>query len=388
MNPLFATMPTTIFEEMSGLARARGAINLGQGFPDGPGPADVLEAAAGALLTGSNQYPPSRGLPETRQAVANHYRLHQALEVTAQQVLITSGATEALAASLVAILSPGDEIILLEPMYDAYLPLVRQAGAVARLVTLRPPEWRLPPAEIEAAIGPRTRAIVLNNPLNPTGRVFDRIELEQLAALCVRHDLVAICDEVWEHIVFDGRRHVPLIGLPGMAGRTIKIGSAGKIFALTGWKVGFAVAARSLIEPVARAHQFLTFTTPPNLQAAVAYGLGKDVATFDAMREALQRSRDRLASALEGGGFVVQRGEGSYFFVLDLKASGLAGQDRDLCLRMVAEAGVAAIPLSAFYASGNAPEGLVRLCFAKRDPVLDDAAERLVDWRKTLLASR
>lgn len=385
VNPLYASMSTTIFEEMSALARARGAINLGQGFPDGPGPRDVLEAAANAVLVGSNQYPPSHGLAELREAVAVHYRRHQNLDVTASQVLITSGATEALAASLLAILGPGDEIILLEPMYDAYLPLVRQAGGVGRLVPLRSPDWRLPIDAIEAATSARTRAIVLNNPLNPAGRAFDKAELEQLAALCARHDLIAICDEVWEHILFDGHAHRPLLGLAGMAERTVKIGSAGKIFALTGWKVGFVVAGAALLEPIARAHQFLTFTTPPNLQAAVAYGLAKEPAFFEDMRAALQRSRDRLATALSAGGFVVLPSEGTYFIVLDLKASGFAGEDRDLCRRMVDEAAVAAIPLSAFYASGQAPRAHVRLCFAKDDAVLDEAVRRLVRWRKEIV---
>jgi aspartate/methionine/tyrosine aminotransferase len=375
-------MATTIFEEVSALARARGAINLGQGFPDGAGPRDVLEAAATAVLTSSNQYPPSRGLPDTREAVADHYRRHQLLNVIADQVLITSGATEALAASLLALLGPGDEILLLEPMYDAYLPLVRQAGGVARLVTLRPPHWRLPLDEIDAAVGPRTRAILFNNPLNPAARAFDEQELVRLAALCVRHNLIAICDEVWEHIVFDGRRHVSLIGLPGMAGRSVKIGSAGKIFALTGWKVGFAVASPGLLDPIARAHQFLTFTTPPNLQIAVGFGLGKDPAYFEAMRTTFRRSRDRLTAALTAGGFAVLPSEGTYFIVLDLWASGLAGDDRELCRRMIDEAGVAAIPLSAFYASGHEPDGHVRLCFVKADAVLDEAAERLIAWRQ------
>lgn len=379
-------MSTTIFEEMSALARDRGAINLGQGFPDGPGPRDLLEAAANAVLNGSNQYPPSRGLAETRAAVADHYRRHQSLEVTAENVVITSGATEALAASLLAVVSPGDEVILLEPMYDAYLPLVRQAGGVARFVTIRPPEWRLPLDAIEAAITSATRAIVLNNPLNPAARAFDRQELEGLAALCTRHDHVAICDEVWEHVVFD-RCHIPLIGLPGMAERTVKIGSAGKIFALTGWKVGFVIAAPRLLEPIARAHQFMTFTTPPNLQAAVAYGLGKEPAFFDESRAALGRSRDRLSAALAAGGFVVLPSEGTYFIVVDLAASGIAGEDRELCRRMVEEAGVAAIPLSALYASGQAPMGHVRLCFAKEDTVLDQAAERLVAWRKASIGT-
>ncbi len=382
MNPLYASMPTTIFEEMSALARATGAINLGQGFPDGPGPADLLQAAADAVLTGSNQYPPSMGLAETRTAVARHYQVHQDLNVEADHVLITSGATEAIAAALLAVISPGDEVILFEPTYDAYLPLVLRAGGVAKFVTLRPPDWRLGLEDVEAAIGPNTRAIVLNNPMNPTARAFGRTELAALADLCAAHDLVAICDEVWEHVLFDDRRSTPLFGFEGMAERTIKIGSAGKIFALTGWKVGFVVAHPGLLGPVARAHQFLTFSTPPNLQAAVAFGLGKPAATFDAMRADLQRSRDRLASALAAGGFSVLPSEGTYFLCVDLAASGIAVDDREVCLRWVREAGVAAIPLSAFYASGHKTDPLVRLCFAKSDAVLDQAAERLIQWRK------
>ncbi len=382
MNPLYASMPTTIFEEMSALARATGAINLGQGFPDGPGPSDLLQAAADAVLTGSNQYPPSMGLAETRRAVAGHYTAHQNLDVEPEDVLITSGATEAIAATLLAVISPGDEVILFEPTYDAYHPLVLQAGGVPRFVTLRPPDWSLKPEDVAAVIGPKTRAIVFNNPMNPTARAFDRAEVEALAGLCVAHDLVAICDEVWEHVLFDGRRHQPLIAFDGMAERTIKIGSAGKIFALTGWKVGFVVARPSLLRPVARAHQFLTFSTPPNLQAAVAFGLGKPPAAFDAMRSDLQRSRDRLAGALAAGGFRVLPSEGTYFLCVDLATSGVAGDDREICRRWVREAGVAAIPLSAFYASGHKPGALVRLCFAKADAVLDQAAERLIQWRR------
>jgi len=375
-------MPTTIFEEMSLLARATGAINLGQGFPDGPGPPDILQAAADAVLTGSNQYPPSMGLPETRRAVAHHYQVHQGLDVEADHVLITSGATEAIAAALLAVIGPGDEVILFEPTYDAYLPVVLRAGGVAKFVTLRPPDWRLAIEDVAAVIGPKTRALVFNNPMNPTARAFDRTELAALAALCVQHDLLAICDEVWEHVLFDNRRHLPLFAFDGMAERTIKIGSAGKIFALTGWKVGFVLAHPPLLGPLARAHQFLTFSTPPNLQAAVAFGLSKPAAAFDAMRVDLQRSRDRLADALGAGGFSVLPSEGTYFLCVDLAASGVTGADREVCLRWVREAGVAAIPLSAFYASGHKPGDVVRLCFAKADAVLDEAAERLIEWRR------
>ncbi|MFT3978572.1 MAG: aminotransferase [Sphingomonas bacterium] len=380
MNPVYATMATTIFEEMSALARETGAINLGQGFPDAIGPEELLRAAADAVLAGPNQYPPSAGLPVLREAAAGWYRRFQSLDFEAGDVLVTSGATEALAASLLAIVSPGDEVILFEPMYDAYRPLIERAGGVARAVTLRPPDWRMPIAEVAAAIGGRTRAIVLNNPNNPTGRLFSHAELAALAELCAAHDLIAICDEVWEHVVFGGAPHVPFIALPGMAERAVKIGSAGKIFGLTGWKVGFIVAAPRLLQPIAHAHQFLTFTTPPCLQIAVAHGLGLDDDFFTRSRAGLEHSRDRLATLLTAEGFTVLPGEGTYFLIVDLAASGVAGGDAALARRMVHEAGVASIPLSPFYMSEAAPPGLIRLCFAKPDEVLAEAAKRLGGW--------
>lgn len=379
MNPVYAAMATTIFEEMSGLARETGAINLGQGFPDSVGPEELLRAAADAVLAGPNQYPPSAGMPVLRAAVADYYRRFQSLDIAASDVLVTSGATEAIAASLLAVISAGDEVILIEPMYDAYRPLVERAGGIARAVTLRPPEWRLPIDELAAAIGPRTRAIVLNNPNNPIGRVFAREELAALADLCVAHDLIVISDEVWEAVVFDGAAHVPMIALPGMAERAVKIGSAGKIFGLTGWKIGFVVAAPRLLQPITRAHQFLTFTTPPNLQIAVAHGLGLDDAFFADSRAALERSRDYLATRLAAAGFTVLPSQGTYFLTVDLAASGVSGDDAALARRILHEAGVASIPLSSFYIN-PAPAGLIRLCFAKPDNVLADAAARLGKW--------
>jgi aspartate/methionine/tyrosine aminotransferase len=378
-------LPTTIFEEMSHLARETGAINLGQGFPDGPGPVDVLEAAATATLTGSNQYPPMRGTPRLRAAVADHYRRFHRLDIAAEDVLVTSGATEALAATLLALISPGDEVLLIQPLYDAYLPLVRRAGGTARFATMAPPDWRLPLGEIEAALRAGVRLLVLNNPVNPTGKVFGAGELAALAELCLRHDAVAICDEVWEHVLLADRPHVPLISLPGMAGRTVKIGSAGKIFALTGWKVGFVVAAPPLLAGIAGAHQFLTFTTPPNLQEAVAYGLGKDEAWFRGMRAGFRAARDHLAAGLERHDYAVLPGEGTYFLCVDLAASGIAMDDRSFSLAMVHEAGVASIPLSAFYA--EAPlRSTIRLCFAKQPAVLDEAIERMAAFRRRIIA--
>ena len=375
-HPVFAQMPTTVFETMSGLARTHGAINLGQGFPDAPGPESLRRAAADAVMTGWNQYAPSRGLPELREAVVEHYRRTQGVALTTEGVLITSGATEALAAAVLAYVRPGDEVLIFEPAYDAYRPLIERAGGVARSVVLAPPLWRLTEKAMQAAIGPNTRAVMFNNPHNPTARAFDAEELAALARVCVQHDLIAISDEVWEHVIFDGRRHRSLIAESGMEARTIKIGSAGKMFGLTGWKIGFVCGDPGLIDPVAKAHQFLTFATPPNLQSAVAVGLAWPEAEFAAMRADLQRSRDRLAAGLKAQGFVLTPAEGTYFLGVDLRASGIDLGDEDFCRRIVTGFGVAAIPVSAFV-SGQGTGSIARLCFAKADDVLDQAIERL-----------
>lgn len=376
MNPVYARLGTTIFEAMSARARAAGAINLGQGFPDGRGPDDVLAEAARALLRASNQYPPMAGLPELRQAVADHYAAHQGLGLCAAEVIVTSGATEALAAALFALISPGDEVVMFQPLYDAYLPLVERAGGVARLVRLEPPAWRVTAPALAQVAGKNTRLIILNNPLNPSGTMMTPEELAIIADFCVSNDAVAICDEVWEHVVFDGRAHVPLMALPGMRDRTVKIGSAGKIFSLTGWKVGWMCAAPEISGVLARAHQFLTFTTPPNLQAAAAFGLGKDMAYFEGMRRGFARSRDRLAAGLTGLGYAVLPSAATYFLNIDLAASGIAMGDVAFCDWLVDEAGVAAIPVSAFYAE-DAVTNVVRLCFAKADDTIDGALERM-----------
>lgn len=381
MNPLFADLSTTIFEEMSMRARANGAINLGQGFPDAEGPEDVRQAAADAVMTGGNQYPPMRGIPELRCAIANHYAAHQGLVIDGDsEVIVTSGATEALAASILGIVTPGDEVIIVQPAYDAYAPLVRQAGGVPRFVTTRPPGWSISRKAIEAIISDKTRAIILNSPHNPTATILSDEALELLADICTVHDLIAICDEVWEHLVFDCAAHTSLMKLPGMRERTIKIGSAGKIFSLTGWKVGWVIAAPPLADAIAKTHQFLTFTTPPNLQSAVAYGLGKDRRYFADMRARYQHSRDRLATALADGGFAVLPSAATYFLSVDLEASNIALSDSEFAMRLVDEAGVAVIPISAFYET-DAVTTIVRLCFAKSDDLLDTAAERLAGAR-------
>lgn len=376
MNPIFADLPTTVFEVMSRLARETGAINLGQGFPDDPGPEDVRRKAAEAVIDGWNQYPPMMGIPELRQAVAAHYGRHQGLDLDwEREVMVTSGATEALAGALLALLEPGDEVVLFQPMYDAYLPLVRRSGGVPKLVRLQPPSWRFTEDMLEEAFSDRTRVVLFNNPLNPSGSVAPPEDLELLARFCRRHDAVALCDEVWEHVVFDGRTHASMLAVPGMRERCVKIGSAGKIFSLTGWKVGFVCAAPELMRVLAKAHQFITFTTPPNLQAAVAYGLGKDDAWFAGMRADLQRSRDRFTAGLRERGFTVLPSAGTYFLTVDLAPLGET-DDVAFCERLVREHGVAAIPVSAFYAQ-DAIRSVVRFCFAKRDAVLDGALARL-----------
>lgn len=376
MNPLFADLPTTIFEIMSSLAREHQAINLGQGFPDDPGPEDVRQKAADASLNGYNQYPSMMGIPELREAIAAHYgRFHKLALDPQRETMVTSGATEALTASILAMVRPGDEVVLFQPVYDSYLPIVRLAGGIPKLVTLKPPHWHFTEADLDAVFTSRTRVVILNTPLNPTGTVLPRHLLELLAAYCVRFNAVCISDEVWEHVVFEGHQHVPIMTIPGMRERTVKIGSAGKIFSLTGWKVGLVVAAPDLLRVVSKAHQFLTFTTPPNLQAAVAYGLMKPDAYFSGMRAGFQRSRDRLTQGLQTLGFDVIPSQGTYFLNIDIAPLGET-DDFEFCKRLVTEYGVAAIPVSAFYAE-NPVRNVVRLCFSKNDQTLDAGLDRL-----------
>ncbi|HEX8467687.1 MAG TPA: aminotransferase [Allosphingosinicella sp.] len=381
MNPLFANMPINVFSRMSALAVEHEAVNLGQGFPDFGWPGDVVARAAEALIAGSNQYAPMTGLPELRRAIADHYRAHQGLEVEPEEVVVTSGATEALAASLIALIEPGDEVLLFQPLYDLYLPMVIRAGGVPRFVRLTPPEWRISEEALAEAFTSRTRIVVFNNPHNPSSRVFGADELGLLAEACVRHGVIALTDEVWEHVVFDGRAHPPLAGFPGMAERTVKVGSAGKIFSLTGWKVGWAVAPPALAGPISKAHQFLTFATAPNLQSAVAYGLGKEAGWFDGMRSEFAAARDAFVSGLEQAGFATLAAEGTYFVGVDLPASGIDVGDEHFCERAVREAGVAAIPLSAFYAE-DPVTSVVRLCFAKRVETLAAGVERMAGARR------
>jgi aspartate/methionine/tyrosine aminotransferase len=379
-NTRLAATGTTIFTIMSALAVQHGAINLGQGFPDTEGPADVVRAAADALMDHRNQYPPLTGVPELRQAVAGANKRFWGLDIDpAAGVVVTSGATEAITACLMALLDPGDEVVLIEPLYDTYLPVVRMLGAIPRLVRLEPPDWSLPRAALAAAFGPRTKAILLNTPHNPTGKVFTAPELEAIADLLRQHDAFAICDEVYEHLVFTPARHVPLMTLPGMADRCLRIGSAGKTFSLTGWKVGYVSGPPALVNVVAKAHQNLTFTTAPNLQRAVALGLAKDDAYFAALAANLAAKRDRLSAGLVGAGFRVLPADGSYFVITDFSGLGFPGNDAAFARAITEKAGVAAIPVSAFY-EADAPEKLVRFAFCKQDSVLDEAVHRLTSF--------
>ncbi|MXN65771.1 aminotransferase [Stappia sp. GBMRC 2046] len=379
-NPVFTGLATTVFETMSRMAIAANAINLGQGFPDVDGPEDVRRAAAEALMAGPNQYPPMLGLPDLRRAVADHEKRFYDLDIDwTSEVMVTSGATEALADTLMALLEPGDEVILIEPLYDCYLPLVKRAGGIPVRVRVTPPEWRLDIDAFRAAFTENTKAVLLNNPMNPAGKVFSEEELGEIAAMCREYDVFAICDEVYEHLLFDGRRHRPLMSYPGMRDRSVKIGSAGKTFSLTGWKVGYITASPKLLDPIAKAHQFVTFTTPPNLQKAVAYGLGKEDGYFTGLASEMQEKRDRIVKGLKEIGFGVLPCEGTYFATCDITALGLEGGDVEVCKRMVEEAGVAAVPVSAFYIA-DAPSDFIRFCFCKRDEVIDGALERLSGW--------
>ncbi|GAA0578991.1 aminotransferase [Caenispirillum bisanense] len=376
-NSLFSALGTTIFETMSRLAQQHGAINLGQGFPEDLEPPAVIAAAARAVQAGPHQYPSMMGTPALRQAVAAANARFYGLDVDWQtEVMVTSGATEALADCLFGLIEPGDEVVLIEPLYDSYLPIVKRAGGIPKLVRLTPPHWDLPREALAAAFSDRTKLILLNSPMNPCAKVFDEDELAFIAGLLERHDAYAVCDEVYEHLTFDGRRHIPLMTLPGMRRRCVRIGSAGKTFSVTSWKVGYITAPPHLMQAIAKTHQFITFTTPTALQTAVAEGLGFGDDYFTGLAADMQGRRDRLAAGLRDIGFEVLAAPGTYFITTDVRPLGWTGSDADFCLRLTAEAGVAAVPVSAFYA-GDAPGHYVRFCFAKNDTALDEAITRM-----------
>jgi aspartate/methionine/tyrosine aminotransferase len=386
-NPVFASLPTSIFTVMSALAVRHQAINLGQGFPDLDGPESIRAVAAKALMEGPNQYPPMRGVPELRRALSAHAAKFYGLGYDAQsEVLVTSGATEALAAAIFGLVARGDEILLIEPCYDAYRPIAEAAGAVVKTLTLQPPGWRLTAEALAAAVTPNTRAILMNSPLNPAGRVFDAEEMAALASAVAKSNAVVICDEVYEHLTFDGRPHIPLATLTaangaGMRERVVRIGSAGKIFSLTGWKIGWVMGPKALVDVIANVHQFLTFATPPAQQLGIAHGLEREMDFPLALTERLQGNRDVLARGLVEIGFDVLPSQGTYFLTARIdgllkEEDGAKEKDRAFCERMVREAGVAAIPLSSFFAGGT-PDIYVRFAFCKQRALLEEALTRL-----------
>jgi N-succinyldiaminopimelate aminotransferase len=385
-NPIFSGLGTTIFTVMSALAVEHGAINLGQGFPDEDGPLVLREAASRALIEGPNQYPPMKGRIELRRALAGHAKRFYDLAFDPEtEVLVTSGATEALTASIMALVGKGDEVVLIEPSYDCYRPIAEAVGAIVRSVKLAPPDWRLNEPALRAVIGRNTRAIVINTPLNPIGRVFDADELAILARIVKETGAVVICDEVYEHLVFDGKRSPPHISLPGMRERCVRIGSAGKMFSLTGWKVGWVTGPQALVEVVSKAHQFITFTTPTALQLGVAHGIEHEMAFTLGLTKELEAKRDLLRQGIEKLGFKPLACEGTYFLTADI--SGLTNEpDRAFCERLVREAGVALIPISVFYKDGL-PQNLVRFAFCKKREVITESIARLEKYFPTKKAS-
>ncbi len=366
---------TTIFAEMSALAVRTGSVNLGQGFPDTDGPADLLAAAADAILTGHNQYPPGPGVPELRAAIAEHQRRHYRLDYDPDtEVLVTAGATEAIAASVLGLAGPGDEVVVFEPYYDSYTACIALAGATRRTVTLERDgqSWGFDPQRLAAAISPATKAILLNTPHNPTGKVFTADEMGTIAALAIEHDLVVIADEVYEHLTFDGRAHIPIATLPGMADRTITISSAGKTFSVTGWKIGWVCAQPDLVRAVRTVKQFLTFVNGAPFQPAVATALGGELSS---MAHVLQHQRDILCDGLADLGLDVVRPEATYFATVDVGTDAI-----EFCRGLPHRVGVVAIPSSVFYDS-HAGDQLVRLAFCKQPDVLYDALDRMKGLR-------
>jgi N-succinyldiaminopimelate aminotransferase len=381
VNSRLAPMGTTIFAEMSALALATGSINLGQGFPDTDGPEEIKRAAAEAVLAGrGNQYPPGPGVPELRTAVAEHQKRFYGLDFDPDtEVLVTAGATEAIAAAMLALLEPGDEVVAFEPYYDSYTACIAMAGGVRVPVTLRPPHFRPDLDALRAAVTDRTRLLLLNTPHNPTGMVLDRAESEAIAELARERDLLVVTDEVYEHLTF-GPEHIPLATLPGMRERTVTIGSAGKTFSFTGWKVGWVTAPPALVSAVRSAKQFLTYVASGPFQYAAATALALPDEYFTTLRSDLRRKRDLLADGLSAAGFEVFRPDGTYFITTDI--SGLSEEDgMAFCRALPERCGVVAIPNQVFYDDTEAARSLVRFAFCKKDEVLAEAVQRLARLR-------
>ena len=372
---------TSVFAEYTRLANEHKAVNLGQGFPDFDGPAFVKDAAVAAIRDGHNQYLPMTGLPAMTRAVAEHQRRFYGLEYDpAREVTVYAGATEAIFVSLQAFLDPGDEVVVFEPLYDSYSPGAAMAGATLKTVTLRAPDFTFDRAELRSAVTPRTRALLLNTPNNPSGKVFSSAELDDIAALCAEHDLVAITDEVYEHIVFE-KPHVPLAARPGMRERTVTISSTGKTFSLTGWKIGYTCAAPALTEALRMVHQFVTFTIASPFQHAMAAALTTGDEYFQLLSADYRSRRDRLCAGLADAGFAVRAPEGTYFALADIRPLGYEDGET-FCRELPGRIGVAAIPASAFYAHPAAGRHLVRFAFCKKDETLDEGLRRLRSLRR------
>lgn len=384
LNTQFSNIPTTVFAVFSAMADEYGAVNLGQGFPDKQGPDWIREIAAREIMDGNNQYPPLFGIPDLREALAEANKRFYGLNIDAMTgTLVTSGATEALMTSCLALLENGDETIILEPYYDSYPQQVIAAGGTPVFVRLDAPDFAITEEKLRAAFSDKTKAIMLNSPMNPAGKVFNRTELEIIAKLLIEFDSYAICDEVYEHLLFDDEKHIPLMALDGMRDRCIRIGSAGKTFSLTGWKVGYITAAPNLLKPIAAAHQFTTFTTPPHLQTAIAAGLRADDSYYKNLVTDMDEGRQYLAEGLSKLGFDILPCKGTYFLTADFTAIadkiGFTGTDYEFCEWLTKNAKVTAIPMSAFYSDENEtpPQNLVRFCFAKNRDVLEQALQNL-----------
>ena len=369
---------TTIFAEMSALAVATDSINLGQGFPDTDGPREVLDAAIAAINGGLNQYPPGPGMPALRQAIAGHQQRFYGLTYDPDgEVLVTAGATEALAGALLGLLDTGDEVVLFEPMYDSYQACIALAGAVPKPVTLRPPTYGFDVAELRAAITPKTKLLLINTPHNPTGKVLNREELQSIADLAIQHDLIVVTDEVYEHLTFDGTEHIPMATLPGMRDRVLCISSGGKTFNTTGWKIGWMCGPAPLVNAARTAKQFLTFVSGGPFQPAIAVGLNLSDAYFTDFAADLQAKRDRLLPGLHQAGFTVYPTSGTYFVTVDIRPLRADGDGLAFCRELPHKCGVVAIPNEVFYANKHEGRHLVRFAFCKRFEVLDEAVTRL-----------
>ena len=378
VNSVLGGYGTTVFELMSRLAIENNSINLGQGFPDDFGPNMILEKASDYLFDIPNQYPPMLGVPDLRKAIAAHNKRFYGLDIDWEtETMVSSGATEGLAACFLGLLNPGDEVVVIEPLYDCYLPMIERAGGIPKRVSIKPPDWKLNEKALKSAFSPKTKLVLINSPQNPASKVYDMKELELIAKLIEEYDAIAICDEVYEHIVFDNRKHIPLMTLPGMRDRSIRIGSAGKTFSLTGWKVGYLTGSEHLLKAVSKAHQFLVFTTAPNLQRAVADGLNQSDLYFSRLNIDMKAKRDRLSAGLSKvPGFKPIDCQGTYFLFVDVEGVAFEGNDIQFCEYLTTKAGVTGVPVSAFYNS-SLEKKFIRFCFAKKNSVLNAAIKKL-----------